>query len=81
MVHLLTTRREVRAEGKDVTSTHTKSGLPPVVTMQLDHQGPVVTYLEAASRPPQRTVIPSPKLTLGNVHLKLAAHKREKEAA
>ena len=49
--------------------------------MQLDHQGPVVTYSEATSRPPRRIIIPSPELTSGNVRLKLAAHEKEKEAA
>ena len=68
-------------QGERWTGTHTKSGLPPAVMMQLDHQGPVVTYLEAASRPPWRAGIPSSELTLGDVHLKLAAHKKEKEAA
>ena len=68
-------------QGERWTSTRTESGLPPVVMMQLDHWGPVVTYLEATSRPPQRTVIPSPELTLGDVRLKLAARKKEKEAA
>ena len=68
-------------QGERWTSTRIKSRLPPVVTMQLDHQGPVVTYSEATSRPPQRTVIPSPKLTSGDVCLKLAACEKEKEAA
>ena len=68
-------------QGERWTSTRTESGLPPAVMMQLDHQGPAVTYLEAASRPPQRAGIPSSELTLGIVHLKLAAHEKEKEAA
>ena len=68
-------------QGERWTSTHTKCGLPPAVTMQLDHRGPVVTYSEATSRPPQRTIIPSPKLTLGDVRIKLAACEKEKEAA
>ena len=34
--------------------TCTKASLPPPITMHLDHQGPVVTYSEAASRLPQR---------------------------
>ena len=68
-------------QGERWTSTRTESRLPPAVMMQLDHQGPVVTYSEAASRPPQRTVIPSPELTSGDVHIKLAACKKEKEAA
>ena len=68
-------------QGERWTSTRTESGPPPVVTMQLDHQGPVVTYSEAASRPPRRAGIPSSELTSGDVHLKLAAHEKEKEAA
>ena len=68
-------------QGKRWTSTRTKAGLPPAVTMQLDHQGPAVTYSEATSRPPQRAEAPSSKSTSGDVHLKLAAHKKEKEAA
>ena len=68
-------------QGERWTSTHTKTGLSPVVTMQLDHQGPMVTYSEAASRPPWRAGIPSSELMSGDVRLKLAAHKKEKEAA
>ena len=49
--------------------------------MQLDHQGPAVTYSEATSRPPQRAGIPSSELMSGDVHLKLAAREKEKEAA
>ena len=68
-------------QGERWTSTRTKSGLPPVVTMQLDHQGPVVTYSEAASRPPRRAEIPSSESMLGDVRLKLVACEKEKEAA
>ena len=68
-------------QGKRQTSTRTEPGLPPAVTMQLDHQGPAVTYLEAASRPPQRAEAPSSKSTSGDMHLKLVACKKEKEAA
>ena len=68
-------------KGERWTSTRIESSLPPAVTMQLDHQGPAVTYLEATSRPPWRTVIPSPELALGDVRLKLAARKKEGEAA
>ena len=68
-------------QGERWTSTHTKTGLPPVVTMQLDCQGPVVTYLEATSRPPWRAEISSSESTSGNMHLKLVAHEKEKEAA
>ena len=36
--------------------TRTKASLPPPITMHLDCQGPAVTYSEATSRLPQRTV-------------------------
>ena len=49
--------------------------------MQMDRQGPAVTYSEAASRPPRRAGIPSSKLMSGDVRLKLAAREKEKEAA
>ena len=68
-------------QGERRTSTRTETGLSPVVTMHLDHQGPAVTYLEAASRPPRRTEAPSSESTLGDVCLKLAAREKEKEAA
>ena len=68
-------------QGKRWTSTHTETRLPPAVTMQLDHQGPAVTYSEATSRPPQRAEAASSESMSGDVHLKLAAHEKEKEAA
>ena len=68
-------------QGERQTGTCTEPGLPPVVMMQLDHQGPAVTYLEATSRPPWRAGIPTSKLMSGDVHLKLVAHEKEKEAA
>ena len=68
-------------QGERWTGTCTEPGLPPAVTMQLDHQGPVVTYSEAASRPPRRAGIPTSELTSGNMHLKLVAREKEKEAA
>ena len=49
-------------QGGRQAGTHTESSLPPAVVMQLDHQGPVVTYSEAASRPPQRTIVSPSKL-------------------
>ena len=68
-------------QGKRWTSTRTKTGPSPVVTMHLDHQGPAVTYSEATSRPPRRTEAPSSESTPGDVRLKLAAREKEKEAA
>ena len=68
-------------QGEGWTSTHTKTGLPPAVTMQLDRQGPAVTYSEATSRPPRRAETPSSESMLGDVRLKLVAHEKEKEAA
>ena len=59
----------------------TEASLPPPVTMHLDCQGPPVTYSEAASRLPQRTVISSSELPVYDMWLKIAACKKEKEAA
>ena len=59
---------------------HTKAGLPPPITMHLDPQGPPVTYSEAASRSLQTTVISS-ELPVYDMWLKIAACKKEKEAA
>ncbi len=67
--------------GERRTDTGTETGPSPAVTMHLDRQGPAVTYSEAASRPPRKTDAPSPKLTPGDVRLKLAAREKEKEAA
>ena len=61
--------------------TRTKASLPPLITMHLDHQGPPVTYSEAASRSPQRAVAPPPDLLMCDVQVKMAAHEKEKEAA
>ena len=72
---------ERSGQGERRTSTRTETGLSPAVTMWLDHQGPAVTYLEAASRPPRRTEAPSSESMPGDVRLNLAAHEREKEAA
>ena len=44
--------------------THTKASLPPPITMHLDCQGPPVTYSEATSRSPQRTVTSSSELLM-----------------
>ena len=68
-------------QGKRRTNTRTKTGPPPAVTMQLDCQGPAITYSEATSRPPRRTEAPSSESTPGDVRLKLAAREKEKEAA
>ena len=68
-------------QGERWTNPRTETGPSPAVTMHLDHQGLAVTYSEATSRPPQRTEAPSSESTLGDVHLKLAAHEKEKEAA
>ena len=61
--------------------TCTKASLPPPITMHLDHQGPAVTYCEAASRLPQRATISPSKLAECDLCLKMAAHEKEKEAA
>ena len=60
--------------------TCTKASLPPPITMHLDCQGPPVTYSDATSRSPQRTVVSS-ELPVYDVRLKIAAHEKEKEAA
>ena len=41
---------------------HTEANLPPPITMHLDHQGPPVTYSEAASSLPWRMVVSSYEL-------------------
>ena len=61
--------------------TRTKASLSPPITMHLDHQGSPVTYSEAASRLPQRTVVTSSELPVYDVWLKIAAREEEKEAA
>ena len=66
--------------GRQVNA-HTEASLPPPITMHLDHQGPPVTYSEATSRPPQRTVVSPSELPVYDVWLKIAAHEKEKEAA
>ena len=68
-------------QGGRQAGTCAESSLPPAVTIQLDHQGPAVTYSEAASRPPQRTVVSPSKLAQCDVRLKVAAREKEKEAA
>ena len=50
---------------------------PPVKRSEWD---PAVTYLEAASRPPQR-VVSSTELAQCDVQIKMAAQEKEKEAA
>ena len=63
-------------QGRRQGGTHTESSLCPAVMMQLNHQGPAVTYSEAASRPPQRTVVSPSELAQCDVQLKVAAHKK-----
>ena len=72
--------RRPEQRGRQV-DTHTEASLPPPITMHLDHQGPPVTYSEAASRSPQRTVVSSSELPVCDVQLKIAAHEKEKQAA
>ena len=71
-------RSEQRGRQADVC---TEARLPPLITMYLDPQGPPVTYSEAASRSPWRTVVSSSELPVYNVWLKIAAHEKKKEAA
>ena len=49
--------------------------------MHLDHQGPPVTYSEAASRPPRRVTISPNELSMCGMWVKIAACEKEKEAA
>ena len=51
---------------------------PPV---RRSEQDPAVTYSEAASRPPWRTIVSPTELAQCNVQLKVAAWEKEKEAA
>ena len=67
-------------EGRRHTDARTGANLPPPVTMHLDHQGPPVTYSEAASRPPQRVTTSPDELEMCNVRIKIAACEKEKEA-
>ena len=67
-------------EGRGHTDACTSANLPPPVTMNLDHQGPPVTYSEVASRPPQRVTTSPDELEMCNVRIKVAAHEWEKEA-
>ena len=60
---------------------HTEASLPPPITMHLDCQGPPVTYSKATSRSPQRMVASSSELSMYDVWVRIAAHKKEKEAA
>ena len=55
----------------------TSAEIPLPITMRLDCQGPPVSYLEAASRPPQRETITEDTLKMCDLHMK-AAHKKEK---
>ena len=72
--------RRPEQRGRQVDA-HTKASLHPPITMHLDCQGPPATYSEAASRSPWRTVVSSSELPMYDVQLKIAAHKKEKEAA
>ena len=58
--------RRPEQRGRHVDA-HTKVSLPPPITMHLDHQGPPVTYSEAASRLPWRAVASSPELPMYDV--------------
>ena len=52
-------------QGERQASTCIESGLPPAVTMQLDHQGPMVTYLEATLQATLESCSPSPQVSPG----------------
>ena len=59
----------------------TRVEIPLPITMRLDHQGPPVSYSKVASRPPWRETITEDTLQMCGVHMKAAAHKKEKVAA
>ena len=48
---------------------------PPPITIKLDHQGPPVTYSEAASRPPRRVTTTPDDLEMCDMQIKVAAHE------
>ena len=58
----------------------TSVDIPQPIAMKLDHQGPPVSYSEAASRPPQRETITKDTLQMCDVWMKAAACKKEKAA-
>ena len=58
----------------------TSAEIPLSITMRLDHQGPPVSYSEAASRPPWRETITKDTLWMCDVCMKAVAHKKEKVA-
>ena len=53
--------RRPEQRGRQVDA-HAEGSLPPPITMHLDCQGPPVTYSEATSRLPWRTVVSSSEL-------------------
>ena len=67
--------------GRRHTDACTGASLPPPVTMHLDHQGPPVSYSEAASRPLRRVTTSPNELEMCNIQIKITAHEKEKEAA
>ena len=67
-------------EGRRYADVCTGASLPPPFPMHLDHQGPPVTYSEAASRPPRRVTTSPNELEMCNMQIKIAACKKEKEA-
>ena len=62
-------------EGRGHADACTSANLPPPITMNLDHQGPPVTYSEVASRPPQRVTTTPDDLEMCDVQIKVAAHE------
>ena len=57
----------------------TSVDIPWPIAMKLDHQGPPVSYSEAASRPPQRETITEDTLQMCDVWMKAAAHKKKRQ--
>ena len=75
-----TSQAKKQEEGRGHADACTSANLPPPITMNLDHQGPPVTYSKVASRPPQRVTTTPDDLEMCDVQIKVAAHKWEKEA-
>ena len=68
-------------EHKRYMDAGTSPDMPPPITMKLDHQGPPVSYSEAASRPPQKETVTKDTAHMCDVWMKYAAHEKEKVAA
>ena len=64
-------------ECKRYMDAGTSVNMPPPITMKLDHQGPPVSYSEAASRPPQKETVTKETAHMCDVWMRDAAHEKE----